>query len=788
MLAAMERNSLPSIETLPILPLRNSVLFPASIVPVNVGRLRSVKLIEGSFGKDKPIIAVVAQKNPDLEDPLMADLYSVGTIARILKVVRLSSGSYSVIFQGISRMRITTTVTEDPFLQAVIEKIPEPPRKDEEIAAFAAQLREHARRLFDALPQVPREAIQVLENVGEPGALSDLIASNLPLGTLKKQEILEQVDIRDRIRKLNEWMSHQSEVLRVKQEIHSSVTEEISKNEREMLLRSQMKEIRKELGEVDDEDDVEVLREKVIQSMMPPDVEKIAKKQLSRMRSMSQGGSEFHVTKSYVEWLTEMPWNKTTPDRLDVKHASAVLDADHYGLEKIKKRILEFIAVRKLKSDMRGPILCFVGPPGVGKTSLAKSIAKATGRNFARIALGGVHDEAEIRGHRRTYVGSYPGRFIAGLKTAKSKNPLFLLDEIDKMTGDSKGDPKSALLEVLDPEQNNTFIDHYLEVPFDLSNVLFIATANRLDTIPRPLLDRMEVIQLAGYVREEKISIAKEFLIPKQLSEHGLSVERLEFTTEGIDFLVDHYTREAGVRTLEQKIAGVCRHLAVQLAEGKDLYADATPAFIAEALGPPIYEKSQRETSLKPGISTGLSWTPSGGDLMLVESSQMPGSGQIHLTGKIGDVMKESIAAAFTYIRTRPEQLGLDPDFLSRMDVHLHLPNGAVPKDGPSNGIAIFVSLASMLTHLSVKPEVGMMGEITLRGMILPVTGIKEKCLAAHRAGLTDIILPLRNKPDLEELPKNILTDLKFHFVSNMNEVLPLALTLPVGSQPTQLH
>jgi ATP-dependent Lon protease len=765
-------------EILPILPLRNSVLFPASVVPVNVGRARSVRLIEESFGRDRPTIGVVAQLAADVEDPEFEQVYELGTVARVLKVIRLSSGNYSVVLQGISRMRILEPNGRQPYMRGRVQRIHEAPTRDTEIDALATSLREAARKLGELLPHQSREHGIALDNVHDPGALADLVASNLPVPTAQKQQILQILDVRERLRKVAELVSRQSQVYRVKKEISTMVQEEMSRSQREFLLRQQMKTIRRELGEADDDDEVETLRERIARAHMSPEAEKAARKQLSRMRSMSPNGAEYQVCRNYVEWLADLPWSKTTADRLDVAEARRVLDEDHHGLERIKRRIVEYIAVRRLKSDIRGPILCFVGPPGVGKTSLAKSIARATGRNFVRVALGGVQDEAEIRGHRRTYVGAYPGRFVAGLKTAAARNPVMLLDEVDKLGSDGRGDPASALLEVLDPEQNHTFTDHYLEVPIDLSPVLFIATANRKDTIPRPLLDRMEVIELAGYTRDEKLSIAKDFLIPRQLSEHGLTPERLDFEDAAIDRLVDEYTREAGVRNLEQKIAAVCRHVAVRLAEGEDVAQLADGAYVEKVLGAPRFDRPLAEKLSHPGVATGLAWTPAGGDLMLIESSQMPGTGQIHLTGKVGDVMKESIAAAFTYIRARAEQMGLAADFLTKIDVHVHFPGGGVPKDGPSAGLAVFVSLASMLTKIKVRADVGLTGEMTLRGNVLPVTGIKEKCLAAHRAGLKHVILPKRNEADLDEVPEVIRRDLQIHLISRVDEVLALALEL----------
>ena len=771
--------------TLPILPLRNSVLFPASVVPVNVGRPRSVRLIEEAFGADRPTIGVVAQKKPETEDPRFDEIHAVGTLARVLKVIRLSSGNYSVVLQGVARMRLQEEVERHPCIRARVLRIHEKPAHNVEIDALAVHVREAARKLAALLPGQTREASQILENVQDPGALADLIASNLPIGTDQKQQVLELLDVRDRLRRVMDLVSRQSEVYKVKKEISTMVQEEMSRSQREYLLRQQMKAIRRELGETeDDEDDIENLRERIARADLPVEAEKAAKKQLSRMRSMSPAGAEYHVARQYVEWMADLPWSKTSADRLDVAEARRVLDEDHHGLETIKRRILEYIAVRKLRSDVRGPILCFVGPPGVGKTSLGKSIARATGREFVRISLGGVQDEAEIRGHRRTYVGSFPGRVISGLKKAGSKNPVMILDEVDKLGSDHRGDPSAALLEVLDPEQNDTFTDHYIEVPFDLSQVMFIATANRKDTIPGPLLDRMELIELPGYTRDEKNAIARQFLVPKQLSEHGLSPERLEFLDEAIDRLVDEYTREAGVRNLEQKVAAVCRAVAVRFAQGEDVSVQADSAFVESVLGPPKHTRQTAEKTAHPGVATGLSWTPAGGELMFVEATRMPGTGKVHLTGSMGDVLKESVAAAFTYLRARAPKLGLPEDFLGKIDVHVHLPQGGVPKDGPAAGIAIFSALASMLTRVKVRPDVAMSGEISLRGAVLRVDGIKEKCLAAHRAGIPHIILPARNEPDLDEVPQEVKKDLTIHLVSRVDQVLELALQMDPRSPP----
>jgi ATP-dependent Lon protease len=766
-----------SPEALAILPLRNSVLFPASVVPVNVGRPRSVRLIEDAFGSERPTIGVVAQRSSDVEDPQFGDLFQIGTVARVLKVIRLSSGNYSVVLQGVARMRIVEPIETRPTLRARVERIAERPERKVDTDALMVHLRESARRLLSVLPQLPREAAQALDNVQDAGALADLVASNLPIATPQKQSVLELLDVRDRLRRVIELLGRQSEVHRVKQEISTMVQEEMSRSQREFLLRQQMRAIRRELGEgEEDEDELEQLRERIARADLPSEAERAARKQLSRMRTMAPSGAEYQVARTYVEWLADLPWGKTTLDRLDVAEVRRVLDEDHHGLERAKRRIVEFIAVRKLKMNQRGPILCFVGPPGVGKTSLARSIGRATGRKFVRVSLGGVVDEAEIRGHRRTYVGSFPGRIIGALKKAGAKNPVIVLDEIDKLGRDNRGDPASALLEVLDPEQNASFVDHYLDVPVDLSSVLFIATANRKDTIPGPLLDRMEMIEIPGYTREEKKAIARQFLIPKQLSEHGLTAERLDFTESAIDLMVDNYTREAGVRTLEQRVAALCRHVAVRLARAEDVYVTCEPDTVQEVLGPPPHEKGVIERSAAVGVSAGLSWTPAGGDLMFIESMRMQGKGTVHLTGQMGDVMKESAAAAFTYVRARARNFGLDPDFLAKIDVHIHLPQGAVPKDGPSAGLAILVSLASMLTGQKVHADFAMTGEITLRGTVLRVGGIKDKCLAAHRAGVKHVILPKLNEPDLDEVPKEVREAMQIHLVSRVDEALSLAL------------
>ncbi|HET6416405.1 MAG TPA: endopeptidase La [Polyangiales bacterium] len=769
---------------LPILPLRNSVLFPATVVPVNVGRPRSVRLIEEACGRERPAIGVVSQLKPEVEDPTFDQVYHTGTIARVLKVIRLNSGQYSVVLQGVSRMRIEEPLGRHPTMRARVHRYHEVPAVDVEIEALAAHLRESARQLLHELPTASRESLHILDNVREPGALADLIESNLPLPNDAKQKVLETLDIRERVRLVLAQVNRQNEVLRVKEEISTMVEEEMSSSQREYLLRQQVKAIRRELGETDvDEDEIENLRERIALGRLPKEPAAAAKRELRRMGNMNTASSEYQVARTYVEWLADLPWKKKTPDRLDVAQARQVLDEDHYGLEKPKRRIVEYIAIRKLRRDGRAPILCFVGPPGVGKTSLGRSIARASGRAFVRVSLGGVSDEAEVRGHRRTYVGAFPGRIISGLKKAGTRNPVMVLDEIDKLGRDQRGDPSSALLEVLDPEQNHQFTDHYIDAPFDLSKVMFIATANQKSTIPSALLDRMEVIELPGYTPREKRSIARDFLIPRQLSEHGLSPERLDFSDEAIDMLIESYTHEAGVRKLEQQAAAVCRAIAVRLAAGEDLSIMADPPFIESVLGAAKTRRQETERSARAGVATGLAWTPAGGDLLFVEASQMPGTGKLHLTGNMGDVLKESAAAAFTFVRARAGDLGLSDDFVSHTDVHVHLPGGGVPKDGAAAGIPLFVALASALTRVKIRPDVAMSGEITLRGNILQVGGIKEKCLAAHRAGVTRILLPKRNEPDLEEVPDEVREDLEICLVSRVDEVMSLVTAIePTGA------
>jgi ATP-dependent Lon protease len=781
-----DRSDRSELETLPILPLRNSVVFPASVVPINVGRARSVRLVEDLLGQDRAVVGIVSQRDADVDEPGFEDIYDVGTVARVVKVIRLGVANYSVVLHGLSRLRIAGKASLEPYMRAKVRRVAEDLERDSELDVLGTQLRDATRELLEIMPNLPKETSGILENVRESGALADLIASNLTVDHVTvadKQKVLATFDVKERVRLVLSMVTKQLELLRVKREISSMVADE-GKNQRELILRQQMKSIREELGE-SDEDDVEELRERIRIAQLPEDALKIAKKQLSRLAGMQQQSAEYNVTRTYVEWLADLPWNKSTTDKLDPADCRRCLDEDHFGLEKVKKRIVEYIAVRKLRADKKGPILCFIGPPGVGKTSLGRSIARSMGRRYHRIALGGVRDEAEIRGHRRTYVGALPGRIIQGLKKVAVKNPVFVLDEIDKLGVDMMGDPAAALLEVLDPAQNGTFQDHYVDTPFDLSQITFLATANNPETIPGPLWDRLEVIEVAGYTRAEKKSIAKEFLVPKQLSSHGLTDERLRFEEEGIVTIIESYTREAGVRGLEREIGSVCRHVAMRLAEGEDVHEVATGEFVQKALGAPKYTPDLAERTSSPGVVTGLAWTPSGGDILFIEATKMPGKGEIMVTGNLKGVMQESAAAAMSFVRSHAKDLGLDPEFLKSIDLHLHVPKGGTPKDGPSAGIAMFTAVASLLLACAVKKEFAMTGEISLRGTVLPVGGIKEKLLAAHRAGIKEVLVPSRNEKDLEEVPKDVLAELKVHLVKRVAEVLPLVLEPPTAAPPS---
>ena len=769
-------------DQLPILPLRNSVLFPGSIIPIDVGRRKSVRLVEDAIAKERPVIGILTQKDARTEDPQAGDLYTVGCAARILKVIKLAKDNFSVILQGVSRFEVTGFDGAEPFLSARVRPVPDPASTDVELDALVMNLKDIAKRVVKLMPELPKEAGALVDSVTEAGHLADLITSNLELEVGEKQDVLETFDLKARTRKVLQFLSRQLEVLKVRERINTQVQEEMGRNQREYVLRQQLKAIKEELGELDDGGgDLDEFGEKITKAKMPEEAEKVARKQLDRLKGMQPSSAEYTVTRTYLEWLVELPWSISTEDHIELKEVKRCLDEDHYDLEKVKRRIVEYMAVRKLKNDKKGPILCLAGPPGVGKTSLGRSVARAIGRKFGRISLGGVRDEAEIRGHRRTYVGSLPGRIVQGIKKAGTNNPVFVLDEIDKLGHDFRGDPASALLEVLDPEQNSSFSDHYLEVVFDLSKVMFIATANQLDPIPWALRDRLEIIELPGYTRQEKKHIARSFLVPKQLDEHGLKAEQCEITDEAIFTIIDSYTREAGVRNLERELGGVCRAVAVKVAEGNAAEHELIDGkVVEEVLGPNKYVSEVADRTSEPGVATGLAWTAVGGDILFIEATKMPGKGKLTLTGQLGDVMKESVTAALSFVRSRASQLGLDAgNFLENVDLHVHVPAGATPKDGPSAGITMYTALVSLLTAVPVRPDVAMTGEITLRGNVLQIGGVKEKLLAAHRAGIRRVIIPERNMKDLIDVPDEVKKEMEIHPVKRMDEVLAIALKDP---------
>ncbi len=768
-------------EELPVLPIRNAVLFPGAVAPFDVGREKSVALVADLESLDQPVIAIFSQRDPAIDDPGATDLYPVGVAARVLKALKHSSGNFSLILQGLARVKLDEVTQNEPYLRARIEQVKESRIEDVEAEALAMNLREIAKQVIQLMPELPREASSLIDSIQEPGQLSDLVAANLDAPVEEKAALLESTDIKDRTRRVLRLLSRQLEILRMRERINSQIKEEMGKNQREYVLRQQLKAIKEELGEEDgDQGDLDVLEERIAKASLPTEAESVARKQLKRLRSMQVGSAEYTVVRTYVDWILDLPWTEATSDMMEIVKVREVLNEDHAGLEKIKKRIVEFLAVRKLKKDKKGPILCLIGPPGVGKTSLGRSIARALGRKFVRVSLGGVHDEAAIRGHRRTYVGALPGQIIQGMKKASTINPVFMLDEIDKVGHDFRGDPSAALLEVLDPEQNDTFSDHYLEVPYDLSKVMFVATANVGDTIPAPLRDRMEILEIAGYTRREKLEISKQHLIPKQLEEHGITTDIMKFDDPAVESIIDHYTREAGVRNLERQIANTIRGIAVKVAEGQmGPYKISTEEDLRPYLGPPRYTSDVAERTEESGVATGLAWTSVGGEILFIEATKMPGSGKLQLTGQLGEVMKESAQAALSYVRSHAQELGIASDFLDKTDIHIHIPAGAMPKDGPSAGVTMMTSIVSLLTGIRVRHDVAMTGEITLRGRVLPIGGVKEKVLAAHRAGIKRVILPERNIADLEEVPQEIRDTLEFISVSRMDEVLAAALEDP---------
>lgn len=783
------RQSIP--EVLGILPLRDSVIYPMLIAPISVGRPSSIKLIEDTVSTNNRVIGVVTQKDPSIESPTFEDVYKFGC-AVIVRTLVKSPDVIRLIVQGIVRIRIVEPIQEEPYLRSrieVVEEQPVPEDKQDEVEALRRTVADLFDKCVTLSPHLPDELRSLSQSVQEPNVLADLIAAHMPFAVEDKQRILEAVSTADRLMLLAELLAKEARVLDLTSKLQSKVQTELTKSQRDYYLREQLKTIQRELGELDErEEDLEELRERIEAAGMPQEALKEVNREFDRLRRMSPGAPEYTVARTYIEWMVSLPWNKSTEDRLDLAHVRKVLDRDHYGLEKIKERILEFLAVRKMKrgSVIRQPILCFVGPPGVGKTSLGKSIAHAMGRKFVRISLGGMRDEAEIRGHRRTYVGAMPGQIIQNLRRVESNNPVFMLDEVDKLGVDFRGDPSSALLEVLDPEQNHQFRDHYIDAPFDLSRVFFITTANLLDTIPHPLRDRMEVIEISGYTEEEKLEIAWRHLVPKQLKEHGLSWKNVRWTKEALRHLIRFYTREAGVRNLEREIAAVCRKATRGFAEGRTEPIKVTKEYVEQCLGAARFlrdEVSQRK--LKPGIALGLVWTPVGGDVVFVESTAMPGKGDLTLTGLLGETMRESARAAFSYLRSHAQENNIAPDIFSKVDIHLHVPAGAVPKDGPSAGITMLTALASLFTGKPVRPRVAMTGEITLSGEVLPVGGLKEKLLAAHRAGLKTVIVPFRNQKEFEEeIPPQVRKKLDVHFVREAAEVLKIAL----GSDTKQVR
>ncbi len=764
------------LEELAILPLKNGVVYPNAMMPITIGQERSIKLVDDALVKEK-IIGIVPVKNADIEVPNPEDLYTMGCSAHILKMMKLPENHMSVLVQGQSRIHIKEYTQTLPYLKAKIDIIKEEFEKEVETEALMVSIKNLFQKAVELSPHIPAEVGILVMNMDNPGTLADLIASNFNISVGEKQEILEILDIKKRLEKVVSILNKELQVLELGSKIQGELKKEMDKNQREYYLREQLKAIQRELGE-EDERTVEVteLKKKIEKSKMPKEVNEVAQKELDRLSKMPPAAAEYTVSRTYLDWLIELPWSVATEDNLDIDEAQKVLDEDHYGLEKVKKRILEYLAVRKLKADMKGPILCFVGPPGTGKTSLGKSIARALGRKFIRLSLGGVRDEAEIRGHRRTYVGALPGRIIQGIKKAGSHNPVFMLDEIDKLGMDFRGDPSSALLEVLDPEQNFSFSDHYLEVPFDLSNVMFITTANILDTIPPALRDRMEILELPGYTEEEKRMIAQKYLMSRQLEAHGLTSENLSFEDDAVKAIISDYTREAGLRNLEREIATICRGVAKEYAQGKKEAVVVNKERLHSFLGPIKFFSEIAERTSVPGVATGLAWTPTGGDIIFVEATKMKGKKSLALTGSLGDVMKESAQAALSYIRSNSKDLSVPEDFFEENDIHLHVPAGAIPKDGPSAGVTMFAALTSLLTDRPVRSDIAMTGEITLRGLVLPVGGIKEKVLAAKRAGLNRIILPKKNENNLEEIPENVKKGMKFYFIEKMDQVIEHAL------------
>jgi len=764
-------------EIMPLLPLRGTIIYPFMIMPLLVGRGKSIKLIS-KYGEEGKVIGLVAQRDPNKDDPLFTDLYTVGTAGIIVKKIAMADRSVRLIVQGVSRIKINKFIQDKPFVTAKVKKIVEKENKNPRIQILMNEVLAKFKELVKISRSLTEENYLMALNITNPGRLADLIAFNLMnIHSHENQDILETFDVALRLEKVNNLLDKELQFVKLSSKIHSQAFSEIEKNQREYFLRQQLKAIYEELGEVDEKTaEIKELKELIEKAKMPEVAKKEADKELKRLSHMPSAAAEYTVSRTYLDWLVNLPWSKSSKDKHDIIRAEKILDRDHYDLVKVKERIIEFLAVRKLKDDLKGPILCFVGPPGVGKTSLGRSIAKALNRKFCRISLGGMRDEAEVRGHRRTYVGSLPGRIIREIRRAGTNNPVFILDEVDKIGADFRGDPAAALLEVLDPEQNNTFSDHYLDVPFDLSKVMFITTANVLDPVPPALKDRMEVLILPGYTQEEKVMIAKKFLVPRQIKENGLSNKIIRFYESAIKEIIREYTKEAGLRNLEREIANICRKIAKKKAEGHDKLTIIKNTNVAEFLGPSKFFSEVKERSAEIGIATGLAWTQTGGDILFVEATRMKGRKELRLTGHLGDVMKESALIALNYIRSKAKNLGIDIDFYNKSEIHVHVPAGAIPKDGPSAGITMVTSIASLLKGLPVRHDIAMTGEITLRGKILPIGGLKEKVLAAARADIWEIILPKKNQKDLEDIPGEIRDKMKFHFVTNIDEALEISL------------
>jgi ATP-dependent Lon protease len=774
------RAGAPLPEALPVLPLRDTVAFPETLAPLAVGQERSIHLIDDVLGANRMLV-MVASKDPENEEPGPADLYDVGVVGAVARMVKIPDGSLRILVQGMQRVKLGAYVTEQPYMVARIGELPDVTEQTAELEALSRNVQRTFSEIVEQIPYLPEELQMAVANIDDPGTLGHLIAGALRIGVEEKQKLLEEVDVAKRLRHLSGILARELEVVQLGSQIQTQVQSEIEKGQREFFLRQQMKAIQDELGEEDEQlAEANELREKIEAAELPEHALKAAERELSRLEKLPPAAAEHGVIRTYLEWLTELPWSQETEDNLDLGHARKVLDSDHYDLEKIKDRILEYLAVRKLNPQSPGPILCFVGPPGVGKTSLGKSIAKALGREFERISVGGVRDEAEIRGHRRTYIGAMPGTIVRALRDAGSRNPVFMIDEIDKMGSDFRGDPASAMLEVLDPAQNDSFRDHYLDLEFDLSDVVFIATANVLDTIPGPLLDRMETIELAGYTLEEKRQIARRYLVRRQIEANGLKPSQIEITDAALTAIIEEYTREAGVRNLERQIGTVCRKVARQVAEGKSKGKVRISGKKArELLGRRRVFAEQRRRTKDPGVATGLAWTPTGGDVLFIEATAMPGNGKLTITGQLGEVMKESAQAALSYVRGHCAAIApkVEDEWFAKHDVHIHVPAGAVPKDGPSAGVAMTVALSSLVSGRPVRNNVAMTGEVTLTGQVLPIGGLKEKSLAAQRAGIKKVIVPARNEGDVAEIPEHELGSLEFVFVDEVSQALVAALS-----------